>query len=57
MLEAAKLQIVGKPNALEQAYIDGWNDALEAVINNFGVSRETDYPQGTFDVMGRYEND
>ena len=35
-LEAAKLKVVGNPTVEEQAYIDGWNDALEAVINNLG---------------------
>lgn len=41
-LEAARFAVVGKPDTLEQAYINGWNDALEAVRNNAGsVSRET----------------
>lgn len=41
-LEAARMKVVATPDALEAEYIRGWNDALEAVINNFGsVSRET----------------
>ena len=36
-LEAAKLKVIGNPTIVEQAYIDGWNDALDAVINNCGT--------------------
>ena len=35
--ETAKLKVVGNPTVEEQAYIDGWNDALEAVKNNLGL--------------------
>lgn len=41
MLEAARFAVVGSPDTLEQAYINGWNDALEAVINNYGQERKT----------------
>ena len=36
-LEAAKLKVIGNPTVEEQAYINGWNDALDAVINNCGT--------------------
>ena len=50
-LEAARLKVTGNPTVEEQAYIDGWNDALEAVMNNLGVSRET--TNGFFDGLAQ----
>lgn len=46
-LEAARLKVVANPDALEAEYIRGWNDAIEAVINNFGsVSDERPEDKG-----------
>lgn len=35
-LESARMNIVNTPTEIEKAYVEGWNDALEAVINNLG---------------------
>lgn len=57
VFEAARLKVVGNPTVEEQAYINGWNEALEAVINNLSVSCETDESRSDFSVMGAYDND
>ena len=35
-INAAKMIIVGNPTVEELAYINGWNDALDAVTDNLG---------------------
>ena len=50
-LEAAKLKVIGNPTVEEQAYINGWNDALDAVINNCGT--DDDIPMEYFESGGR----
>ena len=35
-IDSAKMVIVGTPTVEELAYINGWNDALDAVMDNLG---------------------
>ena len=35
-IQSANMTIVGNPTVEELAYINGWNDALDAVTDNLG---------------------
>ena len=41
-IQGAKMNIVSTPDALQAEYIRGWNDCIEAIINNAPTATNDD---------------